>query len=121
GSLQPAEIERAARDRLRQTTRIIHLLPAEATGAQRRIVERQKRFRSERPAQSAEAAMHRRRSIDRDLLLEDDVQQRRETVAAAAEARHAGAIENGAEHGLPGERLYPFFEMLRRVHQSQGI
>ena len=65
--------------------------------------------------------MHRRRSIDRHLLLEDDVQQRRETVAPAAEARRTGMIENGAEHGLPGERLYPFFEMLRRIHQSHGI
>src|SRR4051812_19231671 len=65
--------------------------------------------------------MHRRRGIDRDLLLEDDMQQRGETVAAAAKARHAGAIENGTEHGLPGERLYPLLQMLRRVDQLHSV
>ena len=121
GRLEPGEIEGAADYRRGQPAGIIHFMPAEAAAPQRRVVERQKRLGGQWPAQLGEPAVHRRGGIDRHLLFEDDVQQRREAVAAAAEARHAGAVEDGAEHRLPGEHLHPFFQVLRRVDQLHGI
>jgi hypothetical protein len=47
--------------------------------------------------------MHRRRRVDRDLLLENDVQERWKAVLPAAEARLAGAVDDGAKQRLAGK------------------
>ena len=65
--------------------------------------------------------MHRRRGVDRDLLFENDMQQRRETITAAAKPRHAGAIENGAKNRFAGQRVNSLFQMLRRVNRLHSI
>src|SRR5204862_7296054 len=100
---------------------IIQLLPAEAAGAQCCVVEREERLRRERMAQPGEPAVHRGGGIDRDLLLKNDVQERREAVTPPAEARLTGAIEDGAKHRLAGERLDPLFQTLRRVDQAHKV
>src|SRR5438094_8511064 len=72
-------------------------------------------------AQPGEPAVHRGCGIDRDLLLENDVQERREAVTPPAEARLTGAIEDGAEHRLAGARLDPLFRTVRRVDHAHKV
>src|SRR5262249_15306023 len=75
GSGEPGEIELPLAHRPGETATIRRLLPAKAAGAQGRLVERAKRRRGQHAADRVEAAKHRRRSVDRHLLFEDDVEQ----------------------------------------------
>jgi len=74
GGVEAGEIELAVINRRGKSAGIAHLLPAEATGAQRAVVEREESFRHQRPADPEQPPVHRRSGVNRHLLLEDDVQ-----------------------------------------------
>src|SRR5436190_1586755 len=69
----------------------------------------------ERLTQPDKPAVHRRGGVDRDLLFEDDMQERRKAVAAPAEARHAGALEDRAKHRLLAEGFNALIQIPRRI------
>jgi hypothetical protein len=98
------EIEPPARHRIGETARIGNFLPAEAAALQCRVVEREKILRRQRPAGFGKPPVHRRRRVDRHLLLEDDVQQRRKPVRASPEARRPGPCQDRGEYTLAAER-----------------
>src|SRR5271165_6583103 len=64
GGAEPGEIEFAVVDLRGKVAGIAHLLPAETTGAQRAVVEREESFRRQWPADPEQPLVHRRSSIN---------------------------------------------------------
>jgi len=84
-----ARLETPGEDVLGERAAVAHLLPAQADGAQRGVVERQEARRRERAHRRVEPADDRRGGLGGDLLRDDDVQQAREPGLAPAPRRQA--------------------------------
>jgi hypothetical protein len=59
--------------------------------------------------------MHCRGSIDRDLLLENNVQKRRKAIPPAAKTRLAGLLEDRGEDRFGGKYGYPVDKATRGI------
>lgn len=117
---EPGEIELAAGDGCGQIACIAHLLPAKPARAQCRVVEGEKRLGRQRAAEPDQPLVHRRRGVDRHLLLQDDVQERAKPVAAAAKPRRTGLLQDFGKGRLDRENGDPFDQALRGVDRPFG-
>jgi len=112
---QPRKIETPLLHRRGKIARISHLLSAEPARTQGWVVERKEGGGYQRMTQPDESVVHLCRRIDRDLLLEDNVQQSTKPVAATTEARRPGAFQYSGEKRLSYEDRNAFSKTLRRV------
>src|SRR5262249_8727249 len=97
--------ESPLQDRVCEAARIADLLPCEAAVHERRLVELEEAARRQRAAALLEPAPKLCRDIERQLLLQDDVQERTEARRPARETRQAVGREDAGEVGIePGQR-----------------
>ena len=100
------EVERSRLDRLGECAAVARLLAAEPDGQQLGVGQGEEAGRRQRVGGDAEPVERRPRGRQRDLLLEDDVEQGRKTRLAIPQRRRAVAGDDPGEVRVPrGELL----------------
>jgi hypothetical protein len=101
---EPLGREAPIKNRAREAAGIADLLPREAAVLKCVLIELEEAPRRQRPTVLLEAFPEFGRDIERELLLQDNVQERAEARGPAREARQAIGLEDAREIGIePGE------------------